>query len=92
MKQLILELIVRFASKSPKLFKGLQWLIGIVTALLSILTYIQENGLLQLPEWVVSLTGPEGIITAAIAYIISRLPVANDAQKEVQVQRLMGKK
>jgi len=92
MKSAIAEFFIRLASKSPKFFRGLQWLIAAVTAIIGFLTYSQANHLFAVPQWVQPILGPDGIISGIIAYITAKLPVENASAKDFKVQQVSGKK
>lgn len=77
MEKLIAEFIYRLFSKSPKLFIWLQWIIGVLVAILSFLTYAESNDLFDLPTWLEGHTTGNNIIVSILMYILAKLPVEN---------------
>lgn len=78
MGQTIGEFFLRLRTTSPKFFKGLQWVIGIVTALLGLLTFLNDNQLVNFaPQWLQTYLGSDSVIMGVIMYIMAKLPVDN---------------
>lgn len=93
MKELIkpiAEFIIRLFSKSPKFFKGIQWLVGIITALLAFLTYAESQDMFQAPAWVEQYLGASSVLMGILTYILAKLPAENPAQVKSKVNRMVG--
>lgn len=90
----IVETIIRLTSKSPKYFVALQILLLIVGGILSLLGFTDTQTIfsLELPQWLKTAAGPEGIITVVFSLFISLLPSEKPQEVKEKVDSITENK
>lgn len=65
MKQnLLIDLIAGFLKATPKRLAITRNVLIVLAALVGAALYLNNNGIIALPEWLLSLLSPEGVIAA----------------------------